>query len=349
MIEAGFDTVLTGARGVAPLPHGDLDRARRTACRASWPPRTTGCSSCARGGHRDAGGLVVAADSEHARGDRQAAARRQRQAADRRPPHRARRAAKKLADFTASRDEWIVAVNMVSEGVDIPRLRVGVYATAAKTPLIFRQIVGRFVRTIAGPPARACRGSTCRPTRSCAGTRPTSRASCATCCARLGEEEGLLDELRERARDRAVRGRWSSSRCRPTSRRRRSCRSSAAPRSSSRRRPSRPRSARPRRSPCSRRAGVPARLTSGAGGSRSTARPEPSPVGLPAFQRRTLLRDKRHRLVGDLGAATGSSHREINSWLNRAAGLCAGSRTRRSISSRRGRPPAQAWPAPSSG
>ena len=39
---------------------------------------------------------------------------------------------------------------MVSEGVDIPRLRVGVYATAAKTPLIFRQIVGRFVRTLAG-------------------------------------------------------------------------------------------------------------------------------------------------------------------------------------------------------
>ncbi len=42
---------------------------------------------------------------------------------------------------------------MVSEGVDIPRLRVGVYATAAKTPLIFRQIVGRFVRTLAGRPA----------------------------------------------------------------------------------------------------------------------------------------------------------------------------------------------------
>jgi hypothetical protein len=39
---------------------------------------------------------------------------------------------------------------MVSEGVDIPRLRVGVYATVAKTPLIFRQIVGRFVRVIAG-------------------------------------------------------------------------------------------------------------------------------------------------------------------------------------------------------
>ena len=44
-------------------------------------------------------------------------------------------------------------MNMVSEGVDIPRLRVGVYATAAKTPLIFRQIVGRFVRTLPGAAA----------------------------------------------------------------------------------------------------------------------------------------------------------------------------------------------------
>src|SRR3712207_6883357 len=49
--------------------------------------------------------------------------------------------------FRRGTDPWIVAVNMVSEGVDIPRLRVGVYATVAKTPLIFRQIVGRFVRS----------------------------------------------------------------------------------------------------------------------------------------------------------------------------------------------------------
>jgi superfamily II DNA or RNA helicase len=40
---------------------------------------------------------------------------------------------------------------MVSEGVDIPRLRVGVYATAARTELFFRQVVGRFIRTIPGP------------------------------------------------------------------------------------------------------------------------------------------------------------------------------------------------------
>ena len=35
---------------------------------------------------------------------------------------------------------------MVSEGVDIPRLRVGVYATTTSTELFFRQAVGRFVR-----------------------------------------------------------------------------------------------------------------------------------------------------------------------------------------------------------
>ena len=64
--------------------------------------------------------------------------------------HTEARAAQKLARFRESREPWIVAVNMVSEGVDIPRLRVGMYATAAKTAMIFRQIVGRFVRTIPG-------------------------------------------------------------------------------------------------------------------------------------------------------------------------------------------------------
>ena len=35
---------------------------------------------------------------------------------------------------------------MVSEGVDIPRLAVGVYATSVGTALFFAQAVGRFVR-----------------------------------------------------------------------------------------------------------------------------------------------------------------------------------------------------------
>jgi hypothetical protein len=35
---------------------------------------------------------------------------------------------------------------MVSEGVDVPRLAVGVYATTTATPLYFAQAIGRFVR-----------------------------------------------------------------------------------------------------------------------------------------------------------------------------------------------------------
>jgi superfamily II DNA or RNA helicase len=41
---------------------------------------------------------------------------------------------------------WLVAVNMVSEGVDVPRLLVGAYATVKRTDLFFRQAVGRVVR-----------------------------------------------------------------------------------------------------------------------------------------------------------------------------------------------------------
>ena len=52
----------------------------------------------------------------------------------------------KIAAFSASTDRWMVAVRMVSEGVDVPRLAVGVYATSSSTPLFFAQAVGRFVR-----------------------------------------------------------------------------------------------------------------------------------------------------------------------------------------------------------
>ena len=53
----------------------------------------------------------------------------------------------RIAAFAASDSRWMVAVRMVSEGVDIPRLGVGVYATSASTPLFFAQAIGRFVRT----------------------------------------------------------------------------------------------------------------------------------------------------------------------------------------------------------
>jgi superfamily II DNA or RNA helicase len=56
-------------------------------------------------------------------------------------------ASDKIGEFAAGDSRWMVAVRMVSEGVDIPRLGVGVYATSASTPLFFAQAIGRFVRT----------------------------------------------------------------------------------------------------------------------------------------------------------------------------------------------------------
>jgi superfamily II DNA or RNA helicase len=55
-------------------------------------------------------------------------------------------ASKKISAFASSGERWMVAVRMVSEGVDIPRLAVGVYATSVSTALFFAQVVGRFVR-----------------------------------------------------------------------------------------------------------------------------------------------------------------------------------------------------------
>jgi superfamily II DNA or RNA helicase len=102
-----------------------------------------------REGHADAGGLVVAIDIAHGRAIAENLKRITGEEAtvvvsdD-------KEASLKLDDFRVSSRRWVVAVNMISEGVDIPRLRVGVYATVTKTPLAFRQIVGRFVRVIPG-------------------------------------------------------------------------------------------------------------------------------------------------------------------------------------------------------
>lgn len=97
------------------------------------------------GGMPDAGGMVIATDQQSARRYAQLL-----QTITGQPPVVAlsddRQASAKIAAFTNSDDRWLVAVRMVSEGVDIPRLAVGVYATATQTPLFFAQAVGRFVR-----------------------------------------------------------------------------------------------------------------------------------------------------------------------------------------------------------
>src|SRR5690606_1285144 len=93
----------------------------------------------------DAGGLVIATDQTHAR----AYADILKSITGRKPvlvlsddP----KAGRKISKFSDSEDRWMVAVRMVSEGVDVPRLAVGVYATMTATPLFFAQAVGRFVR-----------------------------------------------------------------------------------------------------------------------------------------------------------------------------------------------------------
>ena len=51
-----------------------------------------------------------------------------------------------IETFRNSRGRWIVAVDMISEGVDIPRTALVVYASHKRTEMWFRQIVGRCVR-----------------------------------------------------------------------------------------------------------------------------------------------------------------------------------------------------------
>ena len=94
----------------------------------------------------DAGGLVIASDHEDAR-----AYAAQLEALTGQKPALIlsddKGASERIEQFSESDERWMVAVRMVSEGVDVPRLCVGVYATSTSTPLFFAQAVGRFVRS----------------------------------------------------------------------------------------------------------------------------------------------------------------------------------------------------------
>lgn len=93
----------------------------------------------------DAGGLVIATDQTAAR----AYAQLLRDISGEEPTvvlSDEAEASARIETFSASTSRWMVAVRMVSEGVDVPRLAVGVYATSASTPLFFAQAIGRFVR-----------------------------------------------------------------------------------------------------------------------------------------------------------------------------------------------------------
>ncbi|HEV7899660.1 MAG TPA: DEAD/DEAH box helicase [Planosporangium sp.] len=140
------------ARLGEPMTQDLVAQAWRTALdpRGDWMPQVLRAADARlrvkrAGGMADAGGLVIATDQQSARayaklleqitGEKAAVVLSDDAGAS-----------GKIAEFAASDQRWMVAVRMVSEGVDIPRLAVGVYATSASTPLYFAQAIGRFVR-----------------------------------------------------------------------------------------------------------------------------------------------------------------------------------------------------------
>ncbi len=135
-----------------PVTRDITAQAWRTAldARGEWMPQVLRAAdnrlrTLRAGGMSDAGGLVIATDQNSARsyakllsiitGESAAVVLSDDVGASRR-----------IAEFADSDQRWLIAVRMVSEGVDIPRLAVGVYATSASTPLFFAQAIGRFVR-----------------------------------------------------------------------------------------------------------------------------------------------------------------------------------------------------------
>ena len=140
------------ARLGEPLTAEQTARAWRTALdpAGEWIPAVlaaadTRLSHKRADGVPDAGGLVIASDHETARAyagilSRVSGTEPALVLSD--DP----RASSRIDAYARSGERWLVAVRMVSEGVDVPRLAVGVYATSVATPLYFAQAVGRFVR-----------------------------------------------------------------------------------------------------------------------------------------------------------------------------------------------------------
>ncbi|WGX95404.1 DEAD/DEAH box helicase [Nocardioides sp. L-11A] len=134
-----------------PLTKDMTSQALRTALdpNGSWIPSVLAAAdkrlSEVRRHVPDAGGLVIASDQDSAR----AYAKLLKQISGESATvvlSDEKASSKKISAFSENDSRWMVAVRMVSEGVDVPRLAVGVWATTTSTPLFFAQAVGRFVR-----------------------------------------------------------------------------------------------------------------------------------------------------------------------------------------------------------
>lgn len=141
------------ARLGEPLSVEQTARAWRTALDpdGEWMPAVISAadkrlSQKRDGGMPDAGAMVIASDQTAAR-EYAALIKRITGEAPTVVLSDEAGASDRISEFSAGTSRWLVAVRMVSEGVDVPRLAVGVYATSASTPLFFAQAIGRFVRS----------------------------------------------------------------------------------------------------------------------------------------------------------------------------------------------------------
>jgi superfamily II DNA or RNA helicase len=140
------------ARLGEPLTAEQTARAWKTALNPAgdWMPAVIAAADTRLRGLRqhvpDAGGMIIASDQTAAR----AYAKLLEKITGETPTvvlSDDTGASDRIAAFSEDTSPWLVAVRMVSEGVDVPRLAVGVYATSASTPLFFAQAIGRFVRS----------------------------------------------------------------------------------------------------------------------------------------------------------------------------------------------------------
>lgn len=95
--------------------------------------------------HCDAGGLIVAASVDHAYKIATLLERHMGQRACI-ATYLDEDAHGNIHTFRNNTQPWIISVGMVSEGTDIPRLRVCCHLTRVKTELHFRQVLGRVLR-----------------------------------------------------------------------------------------------------------------------------------------------------------------------------------------------------------
>ena len=192
------------ARLGEPLTKDQTAQAWRTALdpKGEWVPSVLAAADTRLSEVRrhvpDAGGLVIASNQTSAR----AYARLLRTITGQDPTvvlSDDAGASAGIEAFAAGTSRWMVAVRMVSEGVDVPRLCVGVYATSTSTPLFFAQAVGRFVRArrrgetasvfLPSVPVILTHAATMEEERDHALNRPSTDEAEASLWA---EEEGLL-------------------------------------------------------------------------------------------------------------------------------------------------------------